>query len=193
MDQVLQAALKCARTESYIFMWLRDDMIPFAKAFANSMQLPFSQINVCRTPSSASLAGNQTLPVSATEYAVLIQKGAPNWTTFDQYGMVYEVGNHPKYLLNYFNGSNKSLMGTGHPFMKPPVFIREMFHYYAKKGGLIIDGFAGSCSTMFGAVSRGANLVCVEKDVSEINNLQLFQSNAKKVKNFIKFRSQWNF
>ncbi len=185
VDQVLQAALKCARSDSYIFMWVRDDMIPFAKAFANSLQLPFSQLNISRKPSSASQAQNQTLPVYSTEYAIMIQKGTPNWTTYKKYGEVYEEGNYPKNLPNFFNGKNRAFMGSAHPFMKPPTFIREIFHYYVPKGGLIIDGFAGSCSTMFGAVSCEANLICVEKDISQNKNLLSFQNNAKKVYNLI--------
>lgn len=136
----------------------------------------YQTISVSKNPGPALKQAGQKLPKSCTDYALIIQIGDPGWPSWVPYGADSEDG--PNFLPNYFDGRDEKtqpVIHPAHPYTKSARFLRDFFHYFVPEGGLVIDAFAGGCSSLYGAVSRGCSLVCVEKDVTENENLKSFK------------------
>lgn len=52
-----------------------------------------------------------------------------------------------------------------HPTEKPIELLEKLIRFATKAGELVLDIFAGSCSTGKAALNLGRNAICVEKDV----------------------------
>lgn len=55
-----------------------------------------------------------------------------------------------------------------HPNEKPLGLLEKLIRFATKAGELVLDTFAGSCSTGKAAINVGRNAICVEKDVEAL-------------------------
>lgn len=55
-----------------------------------------------------------------------------------------------------------------HPNEKPLGLLEKLIRFATKAGELVLDTFAGSCSTGKAAINVGRNAICVEKDVDAL-------------------------
>lgn len=55
-----------------------------------------------------------------------------------------------------------------HPNEKPLGLLEKIIRFATKAGEMVLDTFAGSCSTGKAAVNLGRNAICVEKDIETL-------------------------
>lgn len=77
-------------------------------------------------------------------------RGGERWYGDDAQSTVFEV--------------DRPIRNGDHPTMKPPELILRMLQNSCKRGGIVLDPFAGSGSTMVAAHQRGARARLVELD-----------------------------
>ena len=69
---------------------------------------------------------------------------------------------------------------TIHPTQKPVRLLERLLNLVTQPGDLVVDPFAGSCSTAKACVNTGRNYICFEKDPeyyeSGINSLKTYSS-----------------
>jgi hypothetical protein len=162
-------------------MWGTLDMIGYGIEYLEDLKKTEAQadynyqpISVERDPVSLAQKGSRKLPVNTVENALLVQVGKPSWANWRRYGVLYgpDDEEEPKALSSHFDGCKRgeNLISTQHPYQKSAIFYRDFFHNFVPPGSLVIDAFAGSCMTLYAAVSRGCSLICLEKDTNPVTN-----------------------
>lgn len=93
-----------------------------------------------------------------------------------------------KTLSAYKNGMNEKTIikqprdhySTIHPTQKPVRLLERLLNLVTHPGDLVVDPFAGSCSTAKACVNTGRHYICFEKDPeyyeSGINSLKIYSS-----------------
>ncbi len=83
------------------------------------------------------------------------------WTSFDS-------------VLKEFQFCNK-YAGKQHPTEKPAELFKWLVERYSKEGDIILDPFAGSCTTAVACKEMNRNYICIEKesDYVKVCNLRI--------------------
>jgi site-specific DNA-methyltransferase (adenine-specific) len=77
--------------------------------------------------------------------------------------LVYNKTN--KIAHDYLSTTNKEKLGNyGHPCPKPINWAYKLINMVTNKGDLILDPFAGSCTTALAAIKSGRDWICIEKE-----------------------------
>lgn len=94
------------------------------------------------------------------------------WTSFDT--AVRKYG----YRWNGMLRKNRKKEQRFHPTQKPIGLFREILQDYAKKGDIILDTHAGSCSTAVAAIDLGMKYLVIEREE------EYFNKSAKRIEYF---------
>ena len=90
--------------------------------------------------------------LSDTEYCIFMRGGRPyfnNDLSFNNYRKVYNI---------------KCQKNNGHPTPKPIEIIINHIKVSSQESDIILDPFAGSCTTAIAAFETGRKFICIEKE-----------------------------
>lgn len=73
------------------------------------------------------------------------------WTSFDKLAKSFDERRNPDGKRN-------------HPTQKPISLMRWCLEKYSKDGDLILDPFAGSCTTAIACKELNRNYICIERE-----------------------------
>ncbi len=168
--RVLESALEVTTPDAILFIWCSLEQSLKYLQINNGKKLEekgLKELTVCGINGEKSAFGaSQQIPTNAMEFFIVAKKGNPQQTTFSKWGFNYQDGKEPTFQGSHFVCPNlywQRLPNT-YSFMKPQELMRDFIHQYSLKGHLIIEGFSGSKSCILGAVTKGANLICVDNN-----------------------------
>lgn len=79
--------------------------------------------------------------------------------------MLYRECDIPEHLLKYFENSDKYVsISNNHPTVKPISLMRELVKLITPKGGVCIEPFAGSGTTLIACELEDIDYVAIEQE-----------------------------
>jgi DNA modification methylase len=144
-------------------LYLCIDWRQIARAIPAAEEAGLALINVCVW--NKSNAGMGSLYRSKHELILVLKHGtAPHINNI-------ELGRHGRYRTNVWDYAGASSFGAQrssnlrlHPTVKPVALIADAIHDCSSRGGIILDAFAGSGSTIIAAEITGRRAYALELD-----------------------------
>jgi len=97
----------------------------------------------------------------ATEMAIVMSKPGVN-------RYQWQKGYSPNYIKLPIVGGHQRLKDeagdTLHMTQKPLMLFRWLMDYFCEPGGLVLDPFAGTCTTAEAAIMSGREFICIERE-----------------------------
>ena len=107
-------------------------------------------------------------PINCIEYAVHLVRGNPTWANYGK----NRDGEVIKFQENFLDMTDLWPIMDGHPFAKPYQIFQKWIKCYSEPRMTVVDAFAGTCSSVQGALKRGVNLYLVEKSEAFTNRFK---------------------
>lgn len=155
---VVRACVQVAKKDAFGFLYCsHEQSVPLKKLFEENNV----EVTVCvvarPSPNSAQLSRKGTrAPLNVTDHALHLVFGNPTWANYGS-----KNGKEVTYLSNLILTNFRHR--TSHPFEKSTEVTRDWIRMFSAPQHHVLEAFAGSCPSIYGAVDLGRNITLVEK------------------------------